>query len=182
MTHTHSPQASPNSAVKSFRGPLGGDEHYITLTADGERDLASQIAEIEQRYCATLRDLDLAPDTAIFRRIFVSDTMNQAALVASSELAKSRPDNPVAVSLIQQPPLPGAKLALLAYHISGDSNIRKKSLSNHDLLVVKKWTATLMDDRSLRWAQFTRHFICRPDTPCFHQSNRQPRSPTQLAS
>ena len=148
MTHTHSPQASPNSAVKSFRGPLGGDEHYITLTADGERDLASQIAEIEQRYCATLRDLDLAPDTAIFRRIFVSDTMNQAALVASSELAKSRPDNPVAVSLIQQPPLPGAKLALLAYHISGDSNIRKKSLSNHDLLVVKNgqrhlWTTGL---------------------------------------
>ncbi len=148
MTHKHSPKTSPNSTVKSFWGSLGGTEHYITLTANGERDLAGQIAEIEQRYSATLRDLNLSPDTAVFRRIFVSDTMNQAALVASSELAQSRADNPVAVSLIQQPPLPGAKLALLAYHISGASNVRKQALSNHDLLVVKNgqrhlWTTGL---------------------------------------
>ncbi|NDU93062.1 MAG: hypothetical protein G3I10_10765 [Ferrovum sp.] len=148
MTHKLSPYSSSSTAFKSFRGPLGGAEHYITLTADGESDLTSQIAEIEQAYSAALRDLDLAPDTAIFRRLFVSDAMNQVALLASSDLAKSRPDNPVAVSLIQQPPLPGAKLALLAYHISGDSSIRKRPLSPHDLLVLKSgqrhlWTTGL---------------------------------------
>ncbi|MDE3114612.1 MAG: hypothetical protein KGL26_03320 [Pseudomonadota bacterium] len=135
-------------ATKSFRGPLGGTEHFIALTADGDRDLASQIAEIEERYAAALDGLALAEETAIFRRLFISDAMNQAETVRASELVQSTPENPVAVSLIQQPPLPGAKLALLAYHLSGDSSIRKHRLSQHDLLIEKSgrrhlWTTGL---------------------------------------
>jgi enamine deaminase RidA (YjgF/YER057c/UK114 family) len=90
----------------------------------------------------------LGPETAIFRRIFVSDAMNQASLIASSELAKSTPDNPVAVSIVQQPPLPSAKLAILAYHISGDPSIHKQQLSAHNILIKKQgrrhlWTTGL---------------------------------------
>ncbi len=148
MTNKRSPHLSRNTVVKSFRGPLGGDEHYITLTADGEGDLASQLSEIEHRYSATLRALNLEPESAIFRRLFVSDAMNQASLIASSELAKSAADNPVAISIIQQPPLPGAKLALLAYHIDGDPSVHKQKISVHNTLIEKKgrrhlWTTGL---------------------------------------
>ena len=148
MTLAFTPNRSDGIATKSFRGPLGGIEHFIALTADGGRDLASQIAEIEERYAAALDGLALAEETAIFRRLFISDAMNQAEIVRASELVQSTPENPVAVSLIQQPPLPGAKLALLAYHLSGDSSIRKHRLSKHDLLIEKNgrrhlWTAGL---------------------------------------
>ena len=148
MTLAFTPNRSDGIATKSFRGPLGGTEHFIALTADGDRDLASQIAEIEERYAAALDGLALAEETAIFRRLFISDAMNQAETVRASELVQSTPENPVAVSLIQQPPLPGAKLALLAYHLSGDSSIRKHRLSQHDLLIEKNgrrhlWTTGL---------------------------------------
>ena len=113
MTLAFTPNNSDGIATKSFRGPRGGTEHFIALTADGELDLAGQIAEIEERYAAALDALALAEDSAIFRRLFISDAMNQAEQMRTSELVQSTPDNPVAVSLIQQPPLPGAKLALL---------------------------------------------------------------------
>jgi len=148
VTLAFAPDSSDGIATKSFRSPQGGTEHFIALTADGERDLAGQIAEIEERYAATLDALALAEETAIFRRLFISDAMNQAETVRASELVQSTPENPIAVSLIQQPPLPGAKLALLAYHLSGDDSIRKRRLSKHDLLVEKNgrrhlWTTGL---------------------------------------
>lgn len=92
--------------------------------------------------------LGLADETAIFRRIFVSDMMNQASTIRASALVRAMPDSPVAVSLVQQPPLPGAKIALLAYHIDDDATVSKRRLSNHDLLVEKNglrhlWTTGL---------------------------------------
>ncbi len=148
VTLAFAPDSSDGIATKSFRGPQGGTEHFIALTANGERDLAGQIAEVEERYAAALDALALAEETAIFRRLFISDAMNQAETVRASELVQSTPENPVAVSLIQQPPLPGAKLALLAYHLSGDDSIHKRRLSTHDLLVEKNghrhlWTTGL---------------------------------------
>jgi enamine deaminase RidA (YjgF/YER057c/UK114 family) len=152
VTPKHNSYPLPNTAIKSFRGQLGGDEHYISLTADGEGDFTSQIRKIEHRYSDALRSLDLDPETAIFRRLFVSDSMNQASLLDASALARSTVDNPVAVSLVQQPPLPGAKLALLAYHISGDQSVRKNQLSTHEILIEKKgrrhlWTTGLCSEQ-----------------------------------
>ena len=156
MTLAFTPDSSDGIATKSFRGPLGGTEHFIALTADGERDLPGQIAEIEERYAAALDALALPEESAVFRRLFISDAMNQAETVRASELVQSAPGNPVAISLIQQPPLPGAKLALLAYHLSG-STIRKRRLSEHDVLVEKNgsrhlWTTGLCAGQTISGA------------------------------
>jgi enamine deaminase RidA (YjgF/YER057c/UK114 family) len=133
---------------KSFRGTSGGSEHFIAVEAEGELGLAAQIAQIEERYAAARSALGLADDTAIFRRIFISDAMNQAASIRDSTLVRAAPDNPVAVSLVQQAPLAGAKIALLAYHLADDASVGKRRLSKNDLLVEKNgrrhlWTTGL---------------------------------------
>jgi enamine deaminase RidA (YjgF/YER057c/UK114 family) len=134
--------------TKSFQGTSGGTEHYISVEAQGELGLAAQIAQIEERYAIVRSALDLADETAIFRRIFISDAMNQAASIRDSALVHETPDNRVAVSLVQQAPLPGAKIALLAYHLVDDTTVSKRRLSKNDLLVEKNgqrhlWTTGL---------------------------------------
>jgi enamine deaminase RidA (YjgF/YER057c/UK114 family) len=81
--------------------------------------------------------LGLAPDSAVFRRVYVSDAPNQAPLVRASRLFSSREAGPVAVSIVQQPPLPGAKVALLAYHIDSPTPLAKRQLAPNHVLVEK---------------------------------------------
>jgi hypothetical protein len=76
-----------------------------------------QIAFVQRRYAEAMRSLGLSPCTAVFRRLFLSDALNQAARIRACGLADNGPEDPVAVSIVQQPPLPDSKLALFAYHI-----------------------------------------------------------------
>ena len=135
-------------ACKGFSGLGSGQEYFISVQPDCDLDFATQIAQTEERYAAVCAELGLDEDTAIFRRIFVSDMMNQARTVRDSSLARAIQENPVAVSLVQQTPLPGAKIALLAYHIAGDATLAKRRLSRNDILVKKQgrrhlWTTGL---------------------------------------
>ncbi len=114
--------------TRCFRGKTGGNEHYIIVRTDGHGDLHDQIVQIEERYAQAQKDLGLAETTAVFRRIFLSDAINQAPVVRKSKLLGDDKKNPVAISIIQQPPLPGSKIALLAYHIESDKPLKKKRL------------------------------------------------------
>lgn len=133
-------------AHKSFCGATGGREHYLVVTARGDGDFLEQLAEVEQAYRAGRAAMHLSEETAVFRRVFVSDAINQAPLVRKSALACETPDYPVAVSVVQQSPLPHAKVAMLAYHVEAD--IEKQRLSAHDLMITKNgrrhlWTTGL---------------------------------------
>lgn len=120
------------TASKSFRGVSGEAEHYICVTAPPGLGLAEEIDAVERRYAEARSALNLPPESAIFRRIFVSDVMNQAAALRRSRLAAAPEDGPVAVSLVRQPPSPGTKLALLAYHIESAAPLTKtRSAPNH---------------------------------------------------
>ncbi len=138
-------------AWKSFRGATGGTEHFIAVNVPArlDFDLGQQIERIEAQYAAALRSLDLRAESAIARRLFVSDVMNQATTVCRSTLFHDEPHNPVAVSLVQQPPLSGTKIALLAYHVEGGDPARKTRLSPNNLLIERKggqrhlWTTGL---------------------------------------
>jgi len=118
-------------STRSFQGALGGSEHFITIQASAELDFAKQVAFVEGQYQEAQQNLGLAPATAIFRRIFLSDVLNQAALVRESELAADS----AAISIVQQPPLPGSKIGLLAYHIASPDPVTKLRLSPRHLLV-----------------------------------------------
>lgn len=135
------------TAIKSFRGAGGDAEHYIAVRVPANLAFQEQLDLLQARYAAAQRALGLAPNSAIFRRVFVSDAMNQAALVRGSRLADEAAANPVAVSIVQQPPLPDAKLAMLAYHVASDKPMTKKRLSPRHLLVQKMDAAHLWSTR-----------------------------------
>ncbi len=117
------------TAWRSFRGPSGSAEHTITIAAPDGLSLPRQLDAIEQRYAEALQTLRLPPQSAIFRRLYVSDAANQDALVRQSSLFGAADDSPVAISLVQQPPLPGGKLALLAYHLESPTALVKQRVA-----------------------------------------------------
>jgi len=135
------------AATRSFRGTTGGTEHFITVQAPAGLGLGGQIKHVEQCYAEARAALRLSADSAVFRRIFVSDAPNQAAAVMESQLFRDPDAGPVAVSMVQQPPLPDTKLALLAYHLEDSAHLDKQQLSPNHLLVQKNGTRHLWSTR-----------------------------------
>ncbi len=122
-------------SFRSFRGSSGSTEHYITIEPPGNLSLARQIDAVSQRYAEALQTLRLPPESAIFRRIYLSDAANQAAVLRDSALFQEPMDSPVAVAMVQQPPLPDAKVALLAYHVESPEPVVKTKLSPEQMIV-----------------------------------------------
>ncbi len=118
---------------RSFRGNAGSAEHFISIKAPAFLNFADQVAFVYERYRQTQTHLGLAPETAVFRRIFLSDVLNQAVFVRESELV----DDYTAVSVVQQPPLPASKIEMLAYHIESPDPVAKHRLSPRHLLIRK---------------------------------------------
>ena len=138
-------------ATRSFRGATGGAEHFITVEAPAGDGLAEQLDQVERRYAEALDSIGLAPDTAVFRRIYLSDAPNQIGLVRESTLFRDPVAGPVAVAVVQQPPLTRAKIALLAYHIETPRPLTKWALSPNHMLVEKNglghlWSTQLCAD------------------------------------
>jgi enamine deaminase RidA (YjgF/YER057c/UK114 family) len=139
--------ANGEFAIRSFCGRDGG-EHYITVNnAPPRLAFGAQLEHIEKTYAEALETLGLPAETAIHRRIFLSDVLNQKPQLRGSRLVEGD-RSPVAISVVQQPPLPHAKIALQAYHVAAPGGIAKTRLSPHDLLVEKQgrrhlWTTGL---------------------------------------
>ncbi|HVA35693.1 MAG TPA: Rid family hydrolase [Stellaceae bacterium] len=143
-------QAERGFTTRSFYGTKGGSEHFIAVVVPSGLDLRGQIDLVGERYAAACRSLGLAPETAVFRRIFLSDVLNQATAVRNSTLAYE-PREEVAVSIVQQAPLAGAKLALFAYHVDGGGPLLRKRLSPRHLIIEKNghrhlWSTRLCTD------------------------------------
>ncbi len=132
---------------RSFCGESGDEEYNIAVTPPAHLAFEDQIKYVQAAYADATKTLGLEPETAIFRRLFLSDVMNQAALVRNSELVAEHDDNPVAVSIVQQPPLTGAKVALLAYHISTKGQLSKKRFTMKHVLVKKNGKRHLWSTR-----------------------------------
>lgn len=134
-------------ASRSFRGTSAGSEHFISVESPAHIALGKQIEIIQERYAEAIRSLGLAPETAVFRRVFLSDVLNQAAMVRDSSLVMETSDNPVAVSIVQQPPLSGAKIALLAYHVESRGPFTKQRLAPKHMLFEKNGLRHLWSTR-----------------------------------
>jgi enamine deaminase RidA (YjgF/YER057c/UK114 family) len=134
-------------ACRSFRGPSGDAEHYIAIEAPAGLGLPRQLDAIAERYAEATQGLRLSPETAIFRRLYLSDAANQGSQAMESSLFQEPLDSPVAVSLVQQPPLSGAKIAMLAYHIESEGTVGKHRLAPSHLLVEKNGLGHLWSTR-----------------------------------
>ncbi len=120
---------------RSFVGASHVGEHVFALTAPGELDFREQIAHIESCYAEAMAGLGLSPETAVFRRVFLSDALNQAEVIRRSSFAQETTDNPVAISIIQQPPMPYAKLAMIAYHVEALTPLVKTRPAPHHVVI-----------------------------------------------
>jgi enamine deaminase RidA (YjgF/YER057c/UK114 family) len=122
-----------NVSHSGFRSDRSGAEHFVLIQALDTLDFKDQVSYVQEQYNIVLQDQGLDTSSAVFRRIFLSDVLNQASIVRDSDLV----DNSVSVSIVQQSPLQGSKIALLAYHIEGKQPIRKQRPSPRHLLVTQ---------------------------------------------
>lgn len=90
-----------------FRGSRGTLEHHICVQLTGAA--SDPLVTLEEGYRRALERAGVPRSGAVMRRVFCSDVRNQSALFEGS---KWQP-----LSLVGQPPLPAAKLALWAWHV-----------------------------------------------------------------
>lgn len=139
-------RASLRFATRGFQTPSGGQEQVIAIRGEGGGDFAAQQAAVVRAYREALQELGLPPESAVFQRIFLSDVLNQAAALKEGGLL-GREADPVAVSVVEQPPLPGAKIAMLAYHVTDPDGLHKRRLGARHLLVEKNGARHLWSTR-----------------------------------
>ena len=128
--------ATAGVETASFIGPAGA-EHVMIVSPDPGLGFSDQLAQIGTRYRAALDAQGLAPETAVFRRLFLSDVQNQITLVEAGDWAGNAAEGPVALSIVEQPPAGGAKAMLLAYHIACQAGLTKQRLARRHLMVSK---------------------------------------------
>ncbi|MER2519144.1 MAG: Rid family hydrolase [Bdellovibrionales bacterium] len=161
------PTPAPRSADvrhRAFAGSSGDTEHFLTLTAPSHLSFKEQVECLESLYSESLRAQGLDHDSAVFRRVYLSDSLTQAETIRRSFLGQDSAENPVAVSIVQQPPLPYAKIAMSAYHIEGRGKLNKQRLGPSHTLIARKdlkhlWSARLCahnTDQSLSSSKQTR--------------------------
>lgn len=118
-------QESVRIELSTFPGGHGGAaEHQLLLTVtDTGLSYNRQLLQLWKAYAYVAKKL-LPPDAfPLFCRYFLSDAANQADLV----MAKERENTFCALSLIQQPPLNGTKVAMWTWFYSNITAVAEGS-------------------------------------------------------
>jgi len=124
-----------HAQMRRFSSGRGPDECFLFVEGAESAPFAEALAVMEREYAQALEALELHGDTAVYRRFFISDAANQAALLRQSPLCgDGSSKEKVAASIIQQPPLNGSKIAMFAYHVA-DSALQKEAVGNQQLLL-----------------------------------------------
>ena len=132
---------------RSFCGRNGDAEHFLIFTAPDDMPFREQIDFIGTQYAGHLARLGLAQEPAVFCRVFLSDALTQAQHVRYADLVRASSSRPVAVSVVQQRPLPAGKAALLGYHVESQAPKAREQLSPRHLLVRKNGLGHLWSTR-----------------------------------
>lgn len=108
----------------SFEPAAGVHEYHAILQVENPLlTYPEQLAAIQGAYSALLSDTLPNGSVAIMKRYFLSDAANQADLLVSEALESSD----CALSVVEQPPLNGTKIALWAYFLT---DVETKTLPN----------------------------------------------------
>ena len=92
-------------------------EYNLTVRPLVYASAREQVKMVRDAYLRVLKELGVSPDTALFRRFFCSDLVNQRPDLDAVDIA-SPADAGCAISFIEQPPLPDCKVAMWAYHVA----------------------------------------------------------------
>jgi len=169
--------SSSSAVTSSFRGAGGVEEYHLMVRPTQYGSIDVQLASVLDAYREALDAQGLDPQTAVFRRFFLSDVVNQAAAL-DAELLSSRnsPQDPCAVSWVGQPPSPPAKVALWAYHVNDPAAELVKTQEGPSLILDRGelthcWTAGLVstdapDSYEQTWGILRRYEACLRDWDC----------------
>lgn len=90
----------------------------IELCPGQESNVQTQFRQIEDTLLRMAKLPDFSSSNIVWKRYFVSDAINQASFICQ--------ENNIAVSVVQQPPLNGTKVALFIYFVS-NSKVQKST-------------------------------------------------------
>jgi enamine deaminase RidA (YjgF/YER057c/UK114 family) len=137
-----------NSVCLWYENATGVSEAWIAITSDGQHPFAETLRSLHSALRDAHRSLDLTADSHVFSRFFFSDIRSQKRQLLASEAYDLLKHG--ACSFIQQPPLNGADLSVLIYHVSApDETIRKHTELRGDQSIT-----------SIRGNTYGLHFSC----------------------
>lgn len=127
-----------------FETESGAKEFHFALTVKNNVSYEEQIKNIHEAYFSLLKELNIDKSTAIIKRIFTSDFINQ------KEIIERYLDDNCANSIIEQSPLSGGKVSIWAYHIIDDNVKTIKNKIGNNLFVSRNnrkhiWTTSLIN-------------------------------------
>ncbi len=103
-------------------------ETHLCVVAPARGGFEAQLDAIEQAREDALLRYDLNSSSTLLRRVFLSDVANQAGPLARSPLGTVHSSAPMGLSVIEQPPVGGQKLAIWEYHVSGDGCAARRAI------------------------------------------------------
>lgn len=136
-------------SISCFCGPDGVDEYNLFVRPTEHNNIDTQLDWVFRAYADVLDSTGLDTQSAVLRRFFCSDLINQVDALAARPFSNPNDtDEPCAISLVCQPPVPPAKVSLWAYHIKDpDCKLNKKQQGASLILRRKKlshyWTTGL---------------------------------------
>jgi len=152
-----------------FQGRSGVDEYHLALRPTEYGSIETQLAWVFRAYQRALECMELDDQTAVLRRFFCTDLSNHAAALEAQRFANRRnAAAPCAVSWVEQPPLPPARVALWAYHVNDpDSELAKRqdgpSLTLHRGELSHHWTTGLTHPAAATSYDQTRRILDKYD-------------------
>jgi enamine deaminase RidA (YjgF/YER057c/UK114 family) len=124
--------------VSQYKGKSGVDEFNLIIQPTQYAHIQTQLEWVYQAYQQVLAKLGLDMQTAVFRRFFCSDLLNQTPILNASPFSQlANRKEPCAISWVCQPSVPPAKIAVWAYHIK-DGNSKVDKLQDGATLIVKR--------------------------------------------
>lgn len=138
-----------SATVSRFRGGSGVSEYHLAIRPRDGGDMETHLDWVLEGYLSALDALGLDSGSAVLRRFFCSDLVNQRDTLEARLLSNPRnTSDPCAVSWIGQPPAPPVKVALWAYHVEDPAAVLEKTLCGSTLTLRRGelahlWTAGL---------------------------------------
>ena len=134
-----------------------GNEHYVALEAPIGLPFDRALQELMRQYDVVLADSGLTLDSAIFWRFHVSDIFTQAQTLRQ---VLADYDRTVTISVMEQAPASGSKIAMMAYHIGPACGPVVRKPNGHGFEVVhgayrSLWGRLLPKHKAPSYAQTT---------------------------
>lgn len=117
-------------SYSSFKSSTGNNEYFLVVKSEPGIPLNKALDKLFKAYKLALKKLNLSINTQVFCRFYLSDITNQKEELVSAKIYDLCKNG--AYSIIQQCPLNGGGITLLAYHISNDHGFKKELIKFDD--------------------------------------------------